>query len=70
MITNQPLKMIAFAEIFSKKYAQCSIVRTHTARGHATIYTLGHGLMIGGTKKSPPRFENAAGNGGGVRNGQ
>lgn len=28
MITNQLLKMIAFAEIFSKKYAQCSIVRT------------------------------------------
>lgn len=70
MITNQAPKMIVFAEIFSKKYALCAIVRTHTARGHATMYTWGHGLVIDGTKKSPPRFEDAAGNGGGVRNGQ
>lgn len=51
MITNQPLKMIVFAEIFSKKYALCTIVRTHTARGHATMYIVAHGMMT--VQKNP-----------------
>lgn len=47
MITNQLLKMIAFAEIFCKKiHALCASVRTHTTRGHATMYTFGHGLVM------------------------
>lgn len=45
MITNQLLKMIVFAEIFSKKYALCAIVRTYTARGHATMYIVEHGMV-------------------------
>lgn len=46
MITNQLLKMIAFAEIFCKKiHALCASVRTHTTRGHATRYIVEHGLV-------------------------